>query len=253
MNLFPRIIAHRGSPKAAPENTLASFRQAAHEGAKWVEFDVALTADGRPVVFHDDTLDRTTDGAGLLNDITFDTLKDLDAGSWFSSAFAGEMVPTLEEALELFATLGLGFNMEIKPAAGREVETTHVALSTARACWTQGPSPLISSFSRVAVAVAKEAAPEWPRGLLFDHMAEDWRSVGTQLAVASINANHKHLTEELLRQVHEAGYRAMAYTVNDTARAATLFRWGLDGLFTDVPGEMLAAFAPASSPSRQTP
>lgn len=238
---IPRIIAHRGSPKAAPENTLASFRQAARDGAAWVEFDVVLTADGRPVIFHDDTLERTTDGAGAIGDTPFDVLRDLDAGSWFSEVFAGELVPTLEEALELFADLGLGFNMEIKPVAGREQETAEVALATARACW-DGPTPLISSFSRTAVATAKEVQPGWPRGILFDHVADDWRAAADKLEVISIGANHRHLSREMVAAVHEVGRKVTAYTVNDEARASLLFSWGVDALFSDIPGVMLRSF-----------
>lgn len=238
---IPRIIAHRGSPKAAPENTLASFRQAAREGATWVEFDVALTADGRPVVFHDDALDRTTDGAGLLADTPFDILRDLDAGSWFSRQFTGEMVPTLEECLDLFAELGLGFNMEIKPTPGREVETAEVALATARLCW-EGPLPLISSFSRISVAAAKEVQPGWPRGILFDHVPEDWREVAAKLDVVSVGANQRHLTPEVVAAVHADGRKVTSYTVNDTVRAELLFSWGVDAVFTDLPGVMLKNF-----------
>ena len=240
---IPRIIAHRGSPKAAPENTLASFRQAAREGATWVEFDVALTADGRAVVFHDDALDRTTDGAGLLNDISFDILRDLDAGAWFSRAFAGELVPTLEEALDLFAELGLGFNMEIKPAPGREVETAVVALTIAASCWDPAPGlPLISSFSRVAVAAAKETQPAWPRGILYDRIAADWRDDAAKLDVVSVGANQKHLTPDLVAAIHADGRKVTAYTVNEAARAEALFSWGVDAIFTDVPGELLKNF-----------
>lgn len=238
---IPRIIAHRGSPKAAPENTLASFRQAAREGATWVEFDVALTLDGRPVVFHDDALDRTTDGAGLLADTSFDILRDLDAGSWFSPAFKGELVPTLEEALELFVELGLGFNMEIKPTAGREVETAEVALATARACW-DGPLPLISSFSHLSAAAAEEVQPGWPRGILFDRIPEDWRDVAAKLDVVSVGANHKHLTRELVAAVHSDGRKVASYTVNESERASLLFSWGVDAVFTDLPGVMLKNF-----------
>jgi glycerophosphoryl diester phosphodiesterase len=240
---LPRIIAHRGSPKAAPENTLASFRQAAREGATWVEFDVALTADGRAVVFHDDALDRTTDGAGLLNDISFDILRDLDAGSWFSRQFAGELVPTLEEALELFDELGLGFNMEIKPAAGREAETAEVALAIAHSMWsTDAPQPLISSFSRIAVAAAKEVQPGWPRGILFDRVAEDWREVAARLDALAVGANHKHLLPDTVAALRADGRKVTAYTVNEAARAAELFSWGVDAVFTDLPGVMLKNF-----------
>jgi glycerophosphoryl diester phosphodiesterase len=239
---FPFVIGHRGSPRAAPENTLASFRQAARDGATWVEFDVSLTSDGRAVIFHDDDLDRTSDGAGPLAAMPFDAVRDLDAGSWFGPAFAGEPVPTLEEALDLFSDLGLSFNMEIKPDRGREVETAEVALTIARECWPgSAPAPLVSSFSRASVAVAKELQPDWPRDLLFDRLADDWKEVGAQLDVISFGANHKHLTAAQISAMHEAGYGVMAYTVNDVERAKTLKTWGVDGIFTDIPAEMLKA------------
>ena len=240
---LPRIIAHRGSPRNAPENTLASFRAAAAEGATWVEFDAALTADGRPVIFHDDALDRTTDGAGLLNDTSFDVLQGLDAGGWFARKFAGEMVPTLEEGLELFAELGLSFNMEIKPAAGREVETAQAALAVARQCWpTDRPTPLISSFSRVAVATAREDQPGWPRGMLFDRLPEDWRAVAGQLEAFNLGLNQRYLRESDVAAIREAGYRLAVYTVNDPAQAEQFFAWGVNAIFTDIPGPMLQKF-----------
>ncbi len=240
MAAFPRIIAHRGSPRAAPENTLASFRQAAAEGAAWVEFDAALTADNRVVVFHDDDLDRTSDGSGPLAATTFDAVQALDAGSWFAPAFKGELIPTLEEALELFAQVGLGFNIELKTDPGREVELAEVALPIAGDCW-QGdlPQPVISSFSRQAMAAAKEVLPAWPRAMLFDRLPEDWREVGKALDVVSINLSQRHLTREQVMDVRGAGYAVMAYTVNDPAQAQTLFGWGVDAIFTDIPGEML--------------
>lgn len=241
---FPFVIAHRGSPRAAPENTLASFRQAARDGAAWVEFDVALTADGRAVVFHDDDLERTSDGAGPLAATPFEALRSLDAGSWFGPAFAGEPVPTLEEALDLFLDLGLAFNMEIKPDRGREVETAETALAVARDCWpADAPPPLVSSFSRIAVATAKEAQPGWPRGLLFDRLTDDWQALGAQLGVISFGVNHQYLGAAEIVAMHGAGYGATAYTVNDIARAKTLRDWGLDAIFTDIPADMLRALS----------
>ena len=240
---FPFVIGHRGSPRAAPENTLASFRQAARDGATWVEFDVSLTSDGRAVVFHDDDLDRTSDGTGPLATTPFDALRNLDAGSWFGPAFAGEPVPTLEEALELFRDEGLAFNMEIKPDRGREVETAEIALAVARDCWpAEAPAPLISSFSRASVAAAKEVQPGWPRDLLFDRVPEDWKDVGAQLDVISFGVNHQHLTQAQIAAMQDAGYGVMAYTVNDIERAKTLKSWGVDAIFTDIPAAMLKAF-----------
>lgn len=93
--------AHRGDVESAPENTLAALRRAVEKGAKQIEFDLALTSDKRIVLMHDYTVDRTTNGAGKVSDLTFDTVRALDAGSWFDANFKGEQVPTLEEALSV--------------------------------------------------------------------------------------------------------------------------------------------------------
>jgi glycerophosphoryl diester phosphodiesterase len=241
---LPRIIAHRGASAIAPENTLAAFRAAAASGATWVEFDASLTKDGRPVVFHDDQLDRTTDGTGLLADTPFEVLTHLDAGSWFAPEFAGEMVPTLEEVLETLAGLSMGFNMEIKPDRGREVETARVALATAADWPVNAKVPLISSFSRTAVAVARDEKPDWPRSMLFDRRPADWRTLGTELKVVAFGANHQHLDASQVDEIKQAGYLLGAYTVNTIERAQTLFGWGVDAIFTDTPGTMVPVFAP---------
>jgi len=240
---LPRIIAHRGASAVAPENTLAAFRAAADAGARWVEFDVSLTSDGRPVVFHDDRLDRTSDGTGLLAETSFETLKHLDAGSWFGAGFAGEMIPTLEEVLETLAALGLGFNMEIKPDRGREEETAHVALAATAADWPQDAAPpLISSFSRGAVAVARDEQPQWPRSLLFDSRPLDWREIGAELKLSAFGGNQQHLDGSQVAEIKAAGYRLTAYTVNTPERASLMFGWGVDGIFTDTPGTMVPLF-----------
>lgn len=227
----------------APENTLASFRRAAADGATWVEFDAALTLDNRVVIFHDDDLDRTSDGSGPLAGTLFETVNALDAGSWVGPAFKGEMIPTLEGALDAFASLGLGFNMELKTDPGREAALAKAALPIAVEGWSADrPTPLISSFSREAVAAAQEIAPQWPRGLIFDRLPEDWAELGKTLGLTTLNANHKNLTREQVMEIRGAGYAVMAYTVNETARAETLFGWGVDAIFTDVPGEMLRVF-----------
>ncbi len=237
---LPRIIAHRGASASAPENTIAAFRAAAAAGATYVEFDSSLTSDGRPVVFHDDALDRTTDGTGLLAETSFEIIKHLDAGSWFGPRFAGELVPTLEEVLEALADLGLGFNMEIKPDRGREAETARMSLTAVADIWPTGAAvPLISSFSRASVAVAKDSGAPWPRSFLFDRRPEDWREIGETLALFGFGANHTHLDERQVAEIKDAGYRLSAYTVNAPERASLLFNWGVDAIFTDDPAMML--------------
>src|SRR5919197_4354903 len=95
----PLVVGHRGAMGYAPENTLASFELAVEQGADVVELDVHLSRDGQVVVIHDEQLDRTTDGRGLVGDRTLDELKRLDAGSWFDPRFAGQRIPTLHEVL----------------------------------------------------------------------------------------------------------------------------------------------------------
>ena len=208
-----------------------------------MEFDTSLTADQRAVIFHDDDLDRTSDGAGPLALADFAALVALDAGSWFGPAFKGEMIPTLEEALDLFASLGLGFNIELKTDPGREVELAALALPIVADCWpADAPVPLVSSFSRQAVAAAKEIAPQWPRAFLFDQLPQDWRELGKSLGLATLNASQRHLTQAQVMDIKGAGYGVLAYTVNEPARAEELFAWGVDAIFTDIPGEMIKLF-----------
>lgn len=240
---LPRIIAHRGSPKEAPENTLASFRRAHAVGARWVEFDVALTADARPVIFHDDSLERTSDGRGLLAETDFEDVKHLDAGGWFAREFAGEPIPTLEEAIELFIDLELCFNMELKTDLGREAELARIAVPIVLDMWPKDrPLPLISSFARDAVAASRTLAPHWPHEMLYVRVPANWAEDVKDLDVSAIGASQQHLAREQVMDIRGAGYKLASYTVNEAERAATLFQWGVDAVFTDVPGVLIARF-----------
>ncbi|MEN6302569.1 MAG: glycerophosphodiester phosphodiesterase family protein [Armatimonadia bacterium] len=96
----PVVIAHRGDSAAAPENTLSAFTSAVQSGAHAIEFDVHVTADGHPVVIHDATVDRVTNGSGAVADMTLAQIKALDAGGWFAGPYEGEQIPTLDEAIE---------------------------------------------------------------------------------------------------------------------------------------------------------
>lgn len=237
---LPPVIGHRGAAGHAPENTLVSFRTAARLGVGWVEFDAMLTKDGVPVVFHDNRLDRTTDGFGLLRNTTLDTLKRLDAGRWAGPGFAGERVPTLAEALAGIAALGMGINIEIKPCRGQDADTAKRVLAVAGDAWPADlPPPLVSSFSRAAVAVARDLRPDWPRGLLFGAPARDWREAAADLGCASINVHHRRVRQAQVAAMREAGYDVLAYTVNDPARARLLWSWGVDAVFSDVPDRLI--------------
>ena len=125
---IPKVIGHRGAKAYAPENTLPSIETAADLGVEWVELDVKLTKDNVPIIFHDEGLDRTTSGTGLVAQTNYEDLRDLDAGSWFGDSFSSVRIPTLEEAVDILLKHNLGLNLEIKPCPGREKETAEIAL-----------------------------------------------------------------------------------------------------------------------------
>jgi glycerophosphoryl diester phosphodiesterase len=238
----PSVIGHRGAAGHAPENTLASFTKAAALGARWVEFDVRLTADGETVVFHDDTLERTTDGRGRVSDATLTRIKKLDAGRWFGKDFAGEPVPSLADALAGLERLGLGANIELKSDsdAAREAETGRIVAETLRALWPKAlPAPVISSFRLPALKAAGDAAPEFPRALLVIELDRDWQRRAQDLSCVAVHCRERELTAQLARQVRDRGYGLRCFTVNDRARAKTLFGWGVESVFSDYPDRLL--------------
>ncbi len=235
-SLLPPVIGHRGAAGRAPENTLSGFRVARDLGARWVEFDVRLSADGRCVLMHDDEVDRTTDGHGAVADLDLDALSGLDAGIRFDPRFAGEPVPTLEEAIDHLALLGLGANIEIKPQAGTEVETAEAVCDIVTTSWpTTLPPPLLSSFATTALETARRRAPDLSRGLLREGLGTDWREMAVALDVATVNTSHLGLTAARAKEVMLAGYPLLAYTVNEAGRARELFGWGVTAIFSDVP------------------
>ncbi|RDK10704.1 glycerophosphodiester phosphodiesterase [Cupriavidus lacunae] len=231
---YPRHIAHRGAGKLAPENTLAAFRHGASFGYRMFEFDVKLTADGKPVLMHDATLDRTTTGSGRVDSLTLGEVALLDAGSWHSATFAGEPVPTLKAIARYTCANGYCINIEIKPVPGRETLTGAAVALDAQSLW-RGASvpPLLSSFSDEALAAARRVAPELPRALLLDKLPADWLDRLRELDCVALDANHRVLNAKVIADAHAAGFRVLSYTVNDPERAAQLLAWGLDGLITD--------------------
>ncbi|MBF0561338.1 MAG: glycerophosphodiester phosphodiesterase [Alphaproteobacteria bacterium] len=233
---LPRIIGHRGAAATAPENTLASFRTAAAMGVTMVEFDVMLTRDDRAVVFHDETLERTTDGHGRLREAPLATLIGLDAGGWFEPNFAGEPVPTLEAVLGLLQGLGIGANIEIKPTHPSDTRTAEIAIAVAAGLWpVDRPPPLLSSFSRRCLQVAEELAPTWPRGLIVDRLPSDWHEAAQALGLSTIHCLHRHLSPVVVAEIKRTGLGVVAWTVNELERAETLWGWGVEAVISDVP------------------
>ena len=182
---LPHIIGHRCARASAPENTLAGLKLAAAARAPcetglsgdpwttgassvraWVEVDVRLTADGVPVLLHDSTLERTTNGRGSIAAALWADVRRLDAGETFDPAFAGEPVPALADFLEAALEYDVGVNLELKGTPEDAATVAEVALTVARALWQPGgpganhPPPLISSFAPSALEAAARIAPD---------------------------------------------------------------------------------------------
>lgn len=230
----PRLIAHRCGGALAPENTLAGLRKAAERGYRAVEFDVMLSGDGTPVLMHDETLERTTDGDGRVAETSDVELARLDAGSRHSAQFAGEPVPTFGDAAEMCLALGLWANIEIKPSRGADAETARKVALRAAELWNgiEQP-PLLSSFSIAALEAAREAAPQLPRGLLCVAPPADWLVTCRRLACVSLHCSRNHFSPQLLAEAQAAGVPLLLYTVNDPDDAGELLRLGVSALFTD--------------------
>jgi glycerophosphoryl diester phosphodiesterase len=231
---YPRVIAHRGGGALAPENTLAGLRLAARLGCRGVEFDVMLSADGVPVLIHDETLERTTDGRGSVAATPYAAIAGLDAGAWFGPAYRGERVPLFEQAGRLCVELGLWANVEIKPASGFERETAEAAARVAVELWRNGSRrPLLSSFHEICLEVARTTAPDFARGYLTDRIEPGWHEAARRLGCISVHCNCEHLTESQTHEIKNAGYWLLCYTVNKADAARRLFSWGVDAIFTD--------------------
>lgn len=239
---WPRIIAHRCGGALAPENTLAGLRIAALLGCRAVEFDVMLSADGEPLLIHDETLDRTAGRPGRVGALAAAELLATDVGRPFHPAFGGETIPRLDTALECCAALGLAVNLEIKPAAGVEQETGRVVgRHLAAFPPPRRPAVLLSSFSAAALDAASSASPDVPRAFLVGRFDAASLAHAVRMGCAALNLSRDDLDAVAVAAVHAAGLRCLVYTVNVPDEARRLFLLGVDGVFSDRPDLLLSA------------
>ncbi|MES2614921.1 MAG: glycerophosphoryl diester phosphodiesterase [Bdellovibrionota bacterium] len=234
---FPKIIGHRGAKGCSPENTLASFKKAHELGAQWVELDVKETQDGVLIIMHDDDLDRTSNYKGKVAQTPWSIIKTLDAGSWYSKQFSEEKIPSLQEAVQLFESLNLGVNLEIKPCPNRETSTSILVADFIKNNWPKKlPPPLVSSFSMESLKIAKKQNPELIIGLLFENeLPSNWKQIARELNASSINIDDKMANQKTIEDILKEGYQVLVYTVNSKERAEELFKLGVSSIFTDMP------------------
>ncbi len=234
MSSFPFWIAHRGAGKLAPENTLAAFRVGASHGYRAFECDVKLSADGAPFLLHDATLERTTSGSGIASTKPWADLSRLDAGRLHSNAYAGEPPPRLDAIASYCMRNDFMLNIEIKPTPGDEVQTGRVVAATAAGLWVQrADKPLLSSFSADALHASMDAAPDLPRALLLDKLPSDWFATAQALRCSAVITHFSLMDAAVVERLHNAGMRAMVYTVNDAPEVTRLLALGIHGIITD--------------------
>lgn len=241
LSFSPPVIAHRGAGHEAPENTLSALLSAKAEGVSWVEFDVKITHDGVPILMHDESFERTTNGHGLVAETVWEHVIGFSAGKGHSKAIPNEPVPRLSDALRVAMQENLKINIELKPCAGRSRATTMVALIEAAKVWPDfHPLPLISSFDIESLEIAAQFQPHWPRGLLLDEWREDWPDLVSAAQITALHFNEKLLTPERLGKLLPARLPVLAYTVNDVNRAKELLGMGVSAVFSDFPREIVA-------------
>ena len=234
---LPRLIAHRGAKNRAPENTLAAINEAAKCGAGWVELDVQLTEDNVPVVIHDRTLERTTNGSGKVKSIDSKSLTSLDAGHWFDARYKGEKVPLLLDALDLCQKLNLGVNLEIKTYETSIHNTVLRTLSVVNEFGRDFEEKLLfSSFDTRVLSILRNLAQTSPRGLLVDNFQSDLAADLLECDCFSIHPAISFLKNQTtIEKVLSFNVPIIPYTVNDINTAKRLAELNINTFITDEP------------------
>ena len=198
------------------------------------ECDVKLSSDGVPFLLHDDTLERTTNGIGIAGSMTWQDLQQLDAGSWHSTSYAGEPIPSLDTVAAYCISNSFDLNIEIKPTLGTDQLTGQVVAQHAARIWqNESRKPLLTSFKPDALQAAVDAAPNLPRGLLLHELWPGWLETALMLGCQAVICHHRLWDTSSVTQAKSAGFKLLSYTVNDDADVQRLLTLGCDGIITD--------------------
>lgn len=241
---MPLVLAHRGANKRAPQNTVPAFKKAVLLNADGIETDVHLSKDSKIVICHNYTVDATSNGKGLIEDMTFDELRRLDFGSYFNNEFAGVQLPTLAEVLDVVKDMTL-INIEIKAPkrkndiVKRTIEELH-RLNLAE-------KSIVSCFEPECLREAKEFDPSMRTGLLYENneLGKEIMSFGVSKFCMELNAYAAHpehilITEEIVSDLHAHGLAVNPWTVNNKEDIIKYTEWGCDALISDVPDYVLS-------------
>jgi len=238
MALQPFVIAHAACKGHAPENTLAGIRAAIELGADGIEIDVHSTADGVPVLIHDATVDRTTDGQGEVTKMTLAQVKTLDAGArQFEGRFAGERIPTLAEVLDLTRGRVL-LVMEVK-----QLDIEEQVLRVVRDLGAVNDC-VVHSFIPQVVARFRAVEPSMPAALLTSATdVTDWAPLFTHalsLNAQGVSVFYPRVDAGVVRQAHLRKLAFFVWTVDEVEDMRRMWDWGVDAITTDYPDRLRA-------------
>lgn len=233
------LLGHRGAAAEAPANTVASFKRAMEVGADGVELDVHLTRDGQVVVIHDETVTEVTGVPGRIREMSLAEIQRLDAGSHFGPQFAGERIPTLDEALDAVGPQGI-VNIEIK---GTSVGSEGLEREVVRIIHAHRMSErvLISSFNPFRLWRIRMLDPDLPRGMLHGPNTPPYVRDLWFLPVVQPDALHPHysmVNAAYMKRAHQWGVRVNVWTVDDLAEARRLVDLGVDAMITNDPAHL---------------
>jgi len=237
-------IGHRGAAAECPENTVVSFHRALEQGAQMIECDLQLTADDHVVVIHDWTVDRTTDGEGIVREMSLDALRGLDAGSWKDARFRGEVIPTLEETLDAVLPSGR-LNLELK-CRGSEEDARRLALSVVAAVAQRDAFDrvIFSSFDAATLEALRDVSSEARLGVLWVFAPfDDAFVLADRVGAGALHPRAEALDVRTVDQARERGLAVNVWTVNEPADILDHVRAGADGVISDYPGRLLEARA----------
>ncbi|HYF94680.1 MAG TPA: glycerophosphodiester phosphodiesterase [Symbiobacteriaceae bacterium] len=230
---MPLRIGHRGAAGTHPENTLVSFQRALELGCDGVEFDVHRTRDGHLVVIHDAFLDRTSNGMGLVRDLTLEQIRQYDAGAWKGAQFNGEKIPTLRELIRAMPATCLLF-CELKAGSihypGIETELLKLFREEGAVGRVQ-----ISSFDHKGLLQIRELDPDIPLGMLYQENLLDPVGLARAIGANALHPGWEWVTPGLVQSAHTAGLQVNTWTVNIPLAVDLVKYCGVDGIITDFP------------------
>jgi len=241
--ILNELVAHRGASEHSPENTMAAFRLAEQQGAKWLEFDVSTAGDATPIIMHDSTTDRCSDKQYPINQLTMENIHTIDAGSWFAPEFAGERIPLFKEVLEWLRGNEMRANVEIKRHPQQQNTTEFVqpivdCLLEYQDLW---PRLLVTSFDTESLEYCLRNIPKINCGALFDELPDNWLALISQWGVSTIHINYQHLTYAMLAETQKRNIITRCYTPKKYDDIESYLHKGLTSVIVNSPQDFTYA------------